>query len=500
MSTATLWGLRASVAAAALLAVRWRWSARLQRERAEAAKPASCPVVDVSRTTVRSGFATKSTWSVHLDDAFMAPWWISFSLGFDCDLDAEMMRKGLEFAITEWPRAAARLSGQTAETAVLRFDPHGEDNGVEFAVQEVRNLPQKVSEIEAAQGWVEAGALDGWRTGWPSENEPLLYVRLVKFTETGSCALAVRISHLLGDSFTYVRFLETWARGCDKAAVAQPGRLLPCSIPSKVAPIASMEELREEWSKLGLGRFPLMTPWRRFCMIVSLLRAELVNKFSPHAFKYLTVNRAGLDDLKKRVCAGLPDGEWVSSHDLVHGILCTGRAHALGHKKPVMQQVSVTIDMRGRTKEYQKDYLGNAVVSVDLDVSVDPTDFIATTRSLHDALRQTIRRDLEDLSRCSSGVKALLPDGKAVPLVLGPLTGKSIKSSTWTTHPWMKVSFGGAQPTGFRTPPGFLRNFVLMMPLNAAGDIGLLSSMPEPAWKRFSTFLQLNQLPLHLPK
>lgn len=379
-------------------------------------------------------------------------------------LDPERLLVGLRACLAELPLLAGRLRRGADGWWEVTCD----DAGLRYTVvDEDRPMP--------AYGYDQAMKPDISRLTEPltlttvDRDRPLVGVRVTRFQ--GGTVLGLSNTHALMDGLGAWRLLERWSQHYRGHASAAPltfdrAPLLP---PTSPPPAAHRPAPPPPLSPLGLAGF--------------IARALLATRTRASALLHLPA--ALLADAKAELGAQLPAGEWLSTQDVVMGLLVHGLAAATAQPQ---LHIGTIYDLRriaglGLTPAYT----GNAATFRDL---VEPRAELARTPlHLARALRRlaatlTPERALTDLRALEARVtpaNAL----RHMPLFMRRLFADGLLLNNYSAFPIYRLDFGHGPPRWGDYPRLPLGRVLTVCPDPHGDGVAVHLTLPHDELRRF---------------
>lgn len=448
-------------------------------------------------------------WTLSEVDEMTTVTWIRFAFRVESNLDPDKVRKGLERVLAELPFVAARLDKEYDSLRYSLWLDNADSNGVYFEVVRGtwKDSHVKLPDVNSSStAWSQAGIFLPAKGAAPSPNEPLLKARLIQFEDRNVSYLSIILNHCLGDAQTYVEFMQRWSDACNSEV--DPSTLKPLVLPPRVnKPIdetpKTRKELLQKWRDEIGGTPPLATRWfwwnLIFNMVWSSYTCEVVEVF---------IDKQGLERLKDSVSAMLPQGEWVSTYEVaMSSILCAQRAATAGPRAKDTRPVVQAINTRGRLARYPKNYVGNAVFDVPLQIEIDPASLASSALSLHRAIRAELSQDGENLAKRKNWLEharalGMRKETGVFHIVGDCARGKQTFLNTWAGYQWL-VNMGAPADKGASAymvpPPVQLPGLNILLPRSNQGDLGIFLVMPKCNVKAFWDYVTATRLPFHKP-
>lgn len=327
---------------------------------------------------------------------------------FEGRIDAERLSAALRATLPSFPALHARLELLSSTEAGLRVMP------------EPGELPLRIR--------TQASDYDAFSPEDSVINapgEPLLKLTLV--STPGGSTLAMSLSHLVGDGYSYFRFLTSLADAFHGRPVTAPSNFrqaLHFELPDRAEPVSSARLFRTTGYIYPRPPSPAQTQSGRFHLSASELKE--LKREANSAARDLTLNHVVMAELLRRFQESIP--------------LHRGR---LIVRCPVDYRRSYPI-----LRDLPADYFGNAVC--DAVASFDPAAFRKLSLG---EIASRIRHSIRQVQPASIQAQLatlrdlLLQDGHAVFEQLGC---PGLLVSNLTRVPLAKLDFGAGPPRGIQ--------------------------------------------------
>ena len=490
---------------------------------------------------------------------------------FTTQLDAGAVARGLERALGLYPLLAGRLGKHVDADRVQRLHidvAHSQGALWEVVHDGASPLPEPAAARGARGGRAGAapphgpGAGSRWDRFFPKPvrllpvlweppwRRPLLRARLTQLTAAGASVLTLCVAHVAMDGRSVSDFVGAWSHCAGLEAVAARGAealvlpaALPCAAPStdRAPGGPDFERLVEDARRQqhearrrgGRGAAPLAA-WR---MGVRGLAAWLPRLYVAHFTDARADFGLAVDDvasLKAAASAGLADGEWVSSFEVVAAALCAALAdvdaaprRGEGGAPAHPYHVRVLANSRGRERLSPAGYVGNAVhfarAHISPDAQLQPEPACGGTaprvrawlaRAARD-VRRTLRASLADgaaMERAHAAFELGVRDGRAN---AGPISrlcwckawaqnfassdggGAPVVINSWLAFPWLDVTFGASErPALMRVPTSFSYRRLVFIAPRSRGELCVRVQLPAAQLRRFEAAVKALGLPL----
>lgn len=440
--------------------------------------------------------------------------WVEFCLRFEGILDVQAIKLGLQSTLHHIPALGARVDS-TGKLYQLVLHPTNQGAPLEYCRGRTRgkdiHLPDHT---DSRQVWNQTGLRapgPGFK-GEASLKDPVLQTKLIVFESQQVSYLCVGINHGVCDGHGYCDFVQTWAHfSSNKDQESLPEHLRRRKVmgerlvtPKK--PAATTQELLarlEDDTGFPYNPFSLKT------FLFNLLPSAIW-VMSRQVEVELRVSAQKLTALKARVSKQLPEGEWVSSFELLCASLLVAR-QAISDRPPVIDHphnLHVACDLRGRSKDrFSKDYFGNAAFDFRKPITlVDTKDWslealIAQAQEVHRAIRSGLA-DPEDVCKCKDWFEAARHLGQKNkydiwPMIFDALAGKGTFVNNWDKR-FLQTEINGIKASTFVAFFASFQNLIVNIPRHASSDDSTIHlALPSAAdAKRFRIFCQDNKTEL----
>ena len=381
---------------------------------------------------------------------------------FAAVLDAGKLRAGLALALDRFPPFAGRVRSRRGRLSIVLA---GEGMGVPFEECEggdVYPSGQKCH-IFPHEPYYDFG--------------PVLSVKLRR-SRHGGCTLSIGWVHVASDASSMIEFLQSWSHYCGGSAALPPAPVLDRALPAALEHLPDARAVRA-------ARF---TPAQLLSAVPQVARSVLCDPVLD-----VRVTTESLKRLKKRVAEGLDKDEWVSTTEVLFGLISQALVSADGRGPEGGDLVGRwCVNTRGRGSLTPPGFVGNGLNLLTTTTPVTPQprgdapgaleSLRRVTLAMHAQLRECIA-DPAKVDACTTLLEQGLRTGQLAGYVNRMCWTKPYCETiteprrtifnSWTAFDWFRgLDFGAGQtPTHLRVAPYWThRQYYFVTPFDAAGE------------------------------
>ncbi|CAB9513779.1 expressed unknown protein [Seminavis robusta] len=446
--------------------------------------------------------------------------WLGFTLRFDGGLlDPMTVKGGLQRTLHHFPALGARVVKTDSDKKNLyQLALLPDDQGVVLEYCKGTTSRPDIhlpNDSDTRKLWKDAGleAPGPGFSGEATEKDPLLRARLIVFEEKQVSYLCIGINHGICDGSGMCDILQVWSHFCTKPDQPLPEllarrRLMGKRVWEAQKPAQSVSDLYERLPReLGSPH----DPFSFWTFLVKLLPKAIWCMARQEEVE-LRVSAAELAALKEAVSKQLPDGEWVSTFEvLCASLLLTKQITSptpTTSNDTVQHNLHVACNLRGRSKRFAKDYFGNAAFDFaePMTIGASPAAWNARevtvmAQEVHRAMRKGLADAESNACRAKDWFEAARHLGIKntydmwSPVVFDVLEGDGTFVNSWDKR-WLNCGMGaGAENASCMVAWfGTLQNMVVEVPRHSGtGDSTVYFGLPPTHATKFKAFCRKHQ-------
>lgn len=430
---------------------------------------------------------------------------------FDGELDAKVLTQALKKTLEVFPALCGRLrqgKDKNGHTRVGSFFPGSKGCLFESCTSNNNHAPESASN-PGTNSWKPyfVDGLSRHILNECSSSAPLFRAKLTFLTRSAKSVLTMSFAHCIVDGASIIDFIHTWSYFCGEIS-ENATTFLPSALPQVCAAQSRNdleqydENLATHLDQIKVKKFGLASELAPF-----LAGVVYANIFDSRLD--FTLDLSQVKTIKERITAELPEGEWVSSYEVMMAMMLQAYAFsssAQGDRNPEKLDLRILANTRGRDKYSPKGYVGNALS--DLPVRLEnPKDMHLSQIAL--AVHDQMRSELGNAAKLEEQhlvFERSVRDGRASApyerlrhyhMWLKNVGKKSPLCNSWIGYDWFGVTFGGqGKPYLMRVPPEFSYHRMIFISPRTPDQVMVRMQIPSKEAARFKQAVQELNLPL----